>query len=350
MAQQEFRNNAARNLADVEAWNCKRSEPALEPGLPIVDPHHHLWFDEQRGCYLIPELMNDIADSGHHIVATVYIESTVMYRAEGPAELQPVGEVEFANGAAAISASGRCGQTQACAAIVGHAHLVLGERVQPVLEALIAAGNGRLRGIRDSTPWDSGNALATYRRKIPRYRLLDPAFRAGFARLAPLGLSYDAWLFHPQMPELADLARAFPNTQIILDHAGGLLGIAPHDGKRDELSAVWRKLIRELAQCPNVSVKIGGLGMLFCGWDFHLRDAPPSSEELAAAWRPYVETCIEAFGVERCMMESNFPVDKQTGSYGVLWNSMKRITQRCSASEKAALYRDTAARIYRLAV
>lgn len=350
MAQQEFRNNAHRNLADVKAWNRKRVEPALDPALPIVDPHHHLWTGNERGSYLIPELTEDIADSGHNIVATVYIESAAIYRAEGPADMQAVGEVEFANGAAAISASGSYGRTRACAAIVGHADLVLGEHVQPVLEALIAAGNGRLCGIRDSVPWDSGDALSTYRRKIPRYRLLDPAFRAGYARLAPLGLSYDAWLFHPQMPELANLARAFPDTQIILDHAGGLLGIAPHDGNRDELYAVWRKLISELAQCPNVSVKIGGLGMLFCGWDFHMRDVPPSSEELAAAWRPYVETCIEAFGVERCMMESNFPVDKQTCSYGVLWNSMKRITQKYSASEKAALYRDTAARIYRLAV
>jgi predicted TIM-barrel fold metal-dependent hydrolase len=180
--------------------------------------------------------------------------------------------------------------------------------------------------------------------------LLDRTFREGLARLQPLGLSFDAWLFYPQLPDLADLLREFPETVVILDHAGGLLGIPPHDGNRDEVFAVWHRHIRKLAQFPNLSVKIGGLGMLYCGWDFHLRDVPPSSQELAAAWRPYVEACIEAFGPDRCMMESNFPVDKQSCGYGVLWNAFKRITQSCSAAEKAALYRDTAARVYRVAV
>jgi predicted TIM-barrel fold metal-dependent hydrolase len=178
--------------------------------------------------------------------------------------------------------------------------------------------------------------------------LLDPVFRKGFTHLQPLGLSFEAWLFHPQLADVADLLRAFPDTTVILNHVGGLLGIPPHDGNRDEVFKIWHAQIRELAKFPNLNVKLGGLGMLYCGWDFHLRDVPPSSEELAAAWRPYIEACIDAFGPKRCMMESNFPVDKQSCGYGVLWNALKRITQGASAADKAALYHDTAARVYRL--
>ncbi len=179
---------------------------------------------------------------------------------------------------------------------------------------------------------------------------LDPAVRKGFAHLNPLGLAFDAWLFHTQLPELADLVRAHPETPVILNHVGGPLGIGPYAGKREEVFAIWSGYIRDLAKFPNVICKVGGLGMPRCGWDFHLRETPPSSEELAEAWRPYVETCIAAFGPQRCMLESNFPVDKNTCGYAVLWNALKRITQGCSAAEKAALYRDTAARADRLAI
>ncbi|MBI4191808.1 MAG: amidohydrolase family protein [Betaproteobacteria bacterium] len=347
----EFRGNAYRKLAELNTWTKQRHEAALEPELPILDPHHHLWDLEpgRGGRYLIHELVEDIG-TGHNIVATVFIEVRAMYRADGPTPMQSVGEVEFANGVAAMSASGRYGASRLCAGIVGNADLRLGDQVKPVLEALIAAGNGRLRGIRHSMAWDTGNAqISKGKRAAPRHLALDPTFRQGFACLQQLGLSFDAGLYYPQLPELVDLLRAFPNANVILVHAGGPLGIPPHD-KREEVFAIWRDHIRELAQFPNLSVKVGGLGMLNCGWDFHLRDAPPSSEELAAAWRPYVEVCIEAFGVSRCMMESNFPVDKQSCGYGVLWNALKRITQGCSAAEKAALYHDTAARIYRLAV
>ncbi len=198
--------------------------------------------------------------------------------------------------------------------------------------------------------WDTGNAAKFGRREVPQHQVLDPAFREGFACLQPLGLSFESWQFHPQLPDLVDLLRAFPEANVILNHAGGLLGIAPHDGNRDEVFTIWRAHMRSLVQFPNLSVKIGGLGMLYCGWDFHLRDMPPGSEELAAAWRPYVESCIELFGAERCMMESNFPVDKQSCGYGILWNALKRITEHCTPAQKASLYRDTAARVYRLAL
>ena len=342
----QFRGNAYRKPAELRTWTRQRHEAALEPDLPIVDAHHHV-LDNERGRYLIHELADDV-NTGHNIIATVCVEGRAMYRADGPAAMQPVGEVEFLNGMAAMSASGRYGSSRLCAGIVGHAELTLGDRVQPVLEALITAGNGRLRGIRHGVIWDTGNAAKFGRHQVPQHQMLDRKFREGFARLQPLGLSFDAWQFYPQLPDLVDLLREFPEAAVILDHTGGLLGIPPHDGKRDEVFAIWHGHIRELAQFPNLSVKLGGLGMPACGWDFHFRDVPPSSEELAAAWRPYIEACIEAFGPSRCMMESNFPVDKQSCGYGVLWNAFKRITQACSAIEKAALYRDTAARVYRL--
>jgi len=342
-----FRGNAYRSPIELSAWTKQYAEPALEPDLPIIDAHHHLWEDRGRR-YLLYEFLEDI-NTGHNIVATVYVEGGTMYRANGVAAEQPIGEVEFANGVAAMSASSFYGNSRICAGIVGHADMMLGERAQPVLERLLAAGNGRLRGIRHATPWDTGDAVKFRRhRTLPR-QLLEPDFRRGIACLEPLGLSFDAFLFHPQLPEIADLLRAFPETTVVLNHVGGLLGTPPHDGKRAEVYELWRRHIRDLAHFPNLHVKLGGLGMLYCGWDFHFRDVPPTSAELATAWRPYVETCIEAFGPNRCMMESNFPVDKQSCSYGVFWNAMKQITSSLASSEKSMLYHDTAARVYRLA-
>ncbi|HSV77704.1 MAG TPA: amidohydrolase family protein [Ramlibacter sp.] len=340
----EFRGNTPRALTELASWTALRTEEALEPELPIVDPHHHLW-DDERGGYVADDFLAELA-SGHNIVSTVYLQHRAMYRADGPERLRPVGEVEFANGIAAASASGRYGPIRLCEGIVGHADLLLGDGVQEVLEAMVAAGGGRFRGIRHGATWDAGSA--GYGRSFaPRHLLLDERFRRGFARLLPLGLSFDAWLFFPQLPELADLLKAFPETRVILDHGGGLLGIPPYVD-RAEAFKTWRASIRMLAAFPNLSVKLGGLGMLYGGWGFHLRPLPPSSQDLAAAWKPYIETCIETFGPERCMFESNFPVDKQSCGYGVLWNAFKRLTREFSASEKAALYHDTAARAYRL--
>ena len=346
MPQTHELGSSTRKLHELNIWTKQRCEAALDPGLPIIDSHHHVW-DDDRGRYLIDELVEDISGSGHNIIATVFVQSaSTMHRVDGPHAMRPVGEVEFVNGIAAMSASGGYGKTRLCAGIVGKADLTLGDRVQPVLEALIAAGNGRLCGIRCGVTWDPDSGE---KHRVPRHLMLTPTFRQGFARLEPLGLPFDAWLFYSQLPDLLDLLREFSDANVILDHFGGLLGVPPHD-KRDEVFAIWRSHIRALAKFPNLSVKIGGLGMLRCGWDFHLRDVPPSSHELAAAWRPYVDTCIEEFGPSRCMMESNFPVDKVSCGYGVLWNALKRITQGCSATEKAALYRDTAARVYRLSI
>src|SRR5882757_6010773 len=327
-------------------WLALRREEIIDPARPIVDPHHHLW-DRDGQRYLIEELTADIA-SGHNIVATVYVEARSMYRAGGPEALRPVGEIEFANGAAAMSASGGYGTAAICAGIVGHANLLLGDTVRPVLEAEIAAGNGRFRGIRHSSAWDADLEVAGMYAKRPKGLLLDPTFRKGFACLAPLGLSFDAWLFHPQIGELTDLARAFPDTRIVLDHCGGPVGIGSYANRREEIFAGWRASIQEIAKCPNVVVKLGGLAMRLLGYDFHERPLPPSSEELASAWRPTIETSIEAFGPARAMFESNFPPDKGQCSYQVIFNAFKRISASCSEAEKTALFSKTAADFYRL--
>ena len=336
------------HLAVRPDWLAKRREPALEPDLPIVDPHHHLIDRPESGCYLLPDLLADIKGGGHNVVATVYLEWLSMYRADGPAEMKPVGEIEFANGVAAMSASGGYGKPRVCAGIVGHADLPLGARVREVLEAMIVAGGGRLRGIRfiASTHPDQGQwgAIATR----PEGLLLDKKVREGFAQLAPLGLSFDAWVYHTQLGDVLDLARAFPGTTIVLNHVGGPIGLGRYKGKRDTVFAEWSASIRAIAACPNVNVKLGGLGMRLLGFDLHEGELPPSSEQLAAAWRPYVETCIEAFGAKRAMFESNFPVDKGSYDYGVFWNACKRLAHGASAADKANLFHDTASRVYRL--
>ncbi len=329
-----------------EDWLAQHTEDVIDPQRPIVDPHHHLW-DRGGQRYMIEEMAADIA-SGHNIVATVYVDCRSMYRASGPEAFRPVGEVEFANGVAAMSASGGYGPAQINAGIVSHVNLLLGDGAKPVLEAEIAAGNGRFRGIRHSSAWDAELEVAGMYAKRPKGLLLDASFREGFACLAPLGLSFDAWLFHPQIGELVDLARAFPDTRIVLDHCGGPVGIGRFAGKREETFPAWKASIQAIARCPNVSVKLGGLAMRLLGYDFHERPKPPSSEQAAAAWRPYIETCIEAFGPNRAMFESNFPPDKGQCSYQVIFNAFKRIAAQYSEPEQTALFAGTATDFYRL--
>jgi predicted TIM-barrel fold metal-dependent hydrolase len=350
-AKGEYRGTGYRNDAELQAWLAKRpSEAALEQGLPIIDPHHHFWDTPQRGRYLLPELLDDLS-GGHNVVSTVFLECRSMYRKDGPAEIAPVGEVEFVNGIAAMSASGGYGPCRVAEAIIGHADLTLGARVREVLETEIRVGGGRFRGIRHGVSWDSNDSIQKFAtRVVPPHLVRDPKFREGFAQLAPLGLSFESWQYHPQLPDAIDLARAFPGTTIILNHVGGVLGVGPYSGRRQEILTGWKKDIAELAKCPNVNVKLGGVGMTSFGFDFHERDVPPSSEDLAAAWRQYIEPCIEAFGPSRCMFESNFPPDKQSGGYTELWNAFKRITANASAVEKTELYSGTAARVYRLTV
>jgi predicted TIM-barrel fold metal-dependent hydrolase len=220
--------------------------------------------------------------------------------------------------------------------------------VRPVLEAHIRAGGGRFRGIRHITAWDADPTLMNPAYAPPPGLMADATFRQGFACLAPLNLSFDAWLYHPQIGDVTSLAQAFPDTRICLNHVGGPLAIGVYANKRDEVFATWSASIRALAKCPNVVVKLGGMAMRINGFDFHEKADPPSSESLATAWQPYVETCIDAFGPARCMFESNFPVDKGSYAYAPFWNACKILARGASAAEKTDLFSGSATRFYRL--
>jgi predicted TIM-barrel fold metal-dependent hydrolase len=326
-------------------WLALRQEEVLDPERSIVDAHHHLW-DRPGWRYLFDEYRADIDRSGHKVVASIYMQAQSMYREGGEPALKVVGETEFANGVAAMSASGLYGATRICAGIVGHADLRLGSAVAPVLDAHIAAGGGRFCGIRHLTTWDADASLMNPLSAGPRGLLLDPTFRAGFAELARRGLVFDAWVFQPQIPEVADLADVFPDTTVVLDHLGGIVRIGAYAGRDDAIFATWSDAIRELARRPNTRVKLGGLGMRINGFGFEGGVAPPSSEQLAAIWRPYIETAIEAFGADRCMFERNFPVDKGSYAYGTGWNAFKRLTCNASATDRSNLFHDTALGVY----
>jgi predicted TIM-barrel fold metal-dependent hydrolase len=321
--------------------------------MPICDPHHHFWdyrlarIPYQR--YLLHELAADL-HSGHNVRSTVFIEARAMYRADGPEEMRSVGEVEFVQGLAAASASGLYGPGRAAAAIVGHANLNLGERIAPVLDALQAASPDRFRGIRHSVLWDPHPEVENTAAHQREGHLASDHFRAGARVLARRGLSFDAWLFFTQLPELADFAKAVPDLTVILNHIGGLLRVGPYANRDNKVLATWRSGIAAVSACPNVTIKLGGIGMPRTGFDWHARKTPIGSAELAASMAPLMTYCIEQFGPNRCMFESNFPVDKVAYSYNVLYNAFKRLSTGYSAAERTAMFHDTAARIYRIDV
>jgi predicted TIM-barrel fold metal-dependent hydrolase len=327
-------------------WLASRQEDVLEPDLPIVDAHHHLW-DRPSFRYMPSDLLEDVG-SGHRIVATVYVQSRAMLRASGPSSMAPVGEVEFVNGAAAMGASGIYGPARICAGIVGGADLRLGDGVEPVLEAMIAVSGGRLCGIRNATAWHADPAVQSTTASVPEGLLRDPAFQRGAARLARHGLALDVWAYHTQLDDIRALARAIPDVTVVIDHFGGPVATGPYRGRRAAMLEQWRRGMRELARLPNTRVKLGGGGMPVLGFGFERGARPPSSEELAAALRPLFEDCIGWFGPDRCMFESNFPVDKGMFSYAVAWNACKRLAAGMSADEKTALFSATAVAAYRL--
>jgi predicted TIM-barrel fold metal-dependent hydrolase len=317
-------------------------ETALEPDLAIVDPHHHLW-DHPTSRYLVEELHADTG-GGHDVQRTVFVECGSKYRTTGPESLRPVGETEFVRQQADASAD-RGGAV--ISAIVGFADLTAPD-VADVLDAHIDAADGLLRGIRHVNAWDASDDIRASHTNPPPGLLGHDDFRHGYAALGRAGLRFDAWMYHPQLPELVDLARAHPEVPVILDHLGGPLGIGPYAQDRDAVVTAWRAAMAEVATCENITLKLGGIGMPVFGLGWHKRDSPPSSTELAQAWGPDIRWCIEQFGADRCMFESNFPVDRASCSYVVLWNTFKRIVADASAAEKAALFHDTAVRAYDL--
>jgi L-fuconolactonase len=327
-------------------WLARRTEPVIDPHLPIVDAHHHLW-DLPGRRYLAGDLLADISEGGHRIVATVFVECKTHYHPHGPEQLRSLGETAFAIGEArAIAESGS--PVVACAGIVGHVDLSRGDAAAAVLRAHVDLAGGRFRGVRHITVWHADPTIKPSMAPARRGLMAEPAFRRGIAQLAPLGLSFDAWLIHTQIGELTDLARAFPDTTIVLDHLGGPLALGFYRSMRDEVYREWRREMKALAGCPNVRIKIGAFGMPLFGFDFDAAEDPPDSEAVASAIRPYVDACIELFGAQRCMFESNFPVDKGSFAYRTVWNAFKRLAAGASETERTALFSGTACDTYRL--
>jgi L-fuconolactonase len=336
-------NKENKSMPEHESWLNLRQEEPVDPALPICDPHHHLFALPDRR-YVLQDFLEDIG-GGHNIVQTVFVEYGSMYNTDAAQGMQPVGETEFVRDITSENASGQYGTIRVAAGIIGFADLTLGAAVAPVLEAHIAASQ-RFRGVRHICTYDENHDII--RSASPRGLLLYPEFREGFSRLRDYNLSFDAWLYHTQLPELMDLARMYPDIPVILDHIGGPIGVGPYAVRREEVFGEWKRGITALAECSNVVVKLGGLGMSFCGFGWNERAVPPDSVELAEAMAPYYLWCIEKFGCDRCMFESNFPVDKRSYSYTVLWNAFKLITKGFSQDERAALFYGTASKTYRI--
>src|SRR5665213_2317914 len=324
---------AARHLPIRQDWLAATQEPALEPERPIIDPHHHLW-DRPGNRYLLHDLVEDVS-SGHNIRATVFLECREMYRADGPPETRSLGETTFVAGVAAMSESGKYGPTRRCAGIVGNVDFRVGGRAKGILEQHVVASGGRFRGTRNGATWHADNSLRVFTSGSGEGLYVDRQWREGFAALAPLNLTFEAWMFHSQLGDLVSL--------------GGALAVGPYADRRDEVFAEWRSQIMKLGQFPNLYIKLGGLGMpSLMGFEMGRQDSAPSSEQLAKAWAPYLNTCIEAFGPDRAMFESNFPVDKGMCSYSNLWNAFKRVAEGYSNDEKNAMFHNTALKFYRL--
>lgn len=328
----------------TQEWLDQHSESTIDPDRPIIDPHHHLWKWPEH-VYLLPELHAD-TDSGHNVVKTVFVECGARYLQEGPDHLKPVGETAFVAKQSRLS---RETDKSEIAGIVAHADLTLGDAVEEVLQAHTNASEDLFRGIRHAgARAENPEGMSVFAGRAPEGLYSLPAFRQGMQVLGRQGLSYDTWHYHYQNTEFTELARAVPDTQMILDHFGTPLGVGEYANRREEIFTQWKRDIAELAKCENVVMKIGGLAMPDNGFDWHLRDRPATSDEFVAAQRDYFLHTIECFGPSRCMMESNFPVDKFSISYPVLYNGLKKIVADFSEDEKHQMFYGTAERIYRL--
>jgi predicted TIM-barrel fold metal-dependent hydrolase len=265
-------------------WLELVAEEVLDPQQRIVDPHHHLFEPGGRMAYGLDDLRADTIGGGHRVERTVFVEARAAYRTEGPDHLKPVGETEFVVREATRDPDHLIGGIVAFADLRDHEHL------DEVLDAHTTAGQGLFRGIRHAGSHAIEPEVLTIPGRAPKGLYADPEFRRGVTHLGRRGLTYDTWHYHYQNREFADLARAVPDTQLVLDHFGTPLGVG----------------------------------------------------------RYYLHA-IECFGPQRCMFESNFPVDRRSLSYRVLWNGLKKIAAPFSPSERDAMFRGTATRVYRLA-
>ncbi len=345
----EYRGNRPRSTQELAQWHGQATGVAvLDPSMPIVDAHHHI-FGEATDAhfYRLQDLAQDMA-AGHRLIGTVWVEAYgVGWRTGGPTELRSVGEVEGIVELMRRYAHGGSATCEVAAGIVSSVDLMLGAAVVPVLEAHIAAGAGRLRGVRHHAMHDEGKVGSFVKNSRPRI-LAEPSLRAAAACLGRFGLTFDALVYHPQINEVADLADALPDLPIVLNHVGQVLGVADFAPRRQAVRTEWERDMRNLAKRPNVQVKIGGMGMPMFGFGFEAGASPATYQALARAWQPYIELCLDAFGPQRCMFERNFPVDKQSCSYTELWNAFKWATRALSESERRDLFYRSACRAYRL--
>ncbi len=327
-------------------WLAGTVEEALEPELEIIDPHHHLWSQPIRAYprYELEDLRADTG-AGHNVTQTVFIDCAASYRTDGPEEMRCVGETEWV--ASRADESDRTPGAR-IAAIVSHASLRLGDGVEEVLDAHVAAAGGRFRGIRDAGAWHADKRIGRSHSHPVEGMYGLPEFRAGMGVLGRMGLSFEAWQYHTQLGEVAALARACPGVTIVLNHIGAPLGVGPFEGRRDEVLAEWRPAMADVATCPNVMLKVGGIGMSRYGVGFETWEKPPTSDQLLEVWGDDLRWCIDTWGPDRCMFESNFPVDAESCSYVVLWNAFKKVSVGYTADERAALFSGTARRVYRL--
>ena len=327
-------------------WLNSIVEEILDPGREICDPHHHLWH-RNGSRYLLEDFLDDTR-TGHNVLSTVYVECESMYSLDVAEEFAPVGETEFVQGVAAMSSSGGFGDCRVAKGIVGFADLRLGRAVKDVLESHIEAAPKRFKGIRHATGWHESSEIRNSHSNPKKSEMLTDSFLEGFGVLQELNLSFDAWCYHEQIPEIVKLASIYPETVIILDHFGGPLGIGPYEKQRDRVYENWKEAVSELASSDNVFFKLGGINMKLNGYNWHQRAHPPTSDQLVDLTGRYYEFCINRFGSKRCMFESNFPVDKASVSYHVLWNAYKKLTRQLTEEEKSDLFHQTAETVYKL--
>jgi len=338
--------NPAQTIAQLglrDEWLAQVVEPIIDPAREIIDPHHHFW---NRGghIYELDQLWADTG-SGHNIRQTVFVECRSAWDEAAPVMMQPVGETRYV---AALAGQAKQHPDRAqIGGIVGFADLRNPDLIK-VLDAHEAAGSGRFRGIRHAGAWAGDMSFLMIAGRGFQGQYADPDFRRGVALLGERGLTYDTWHYHPQTPDFIELARGVPSTTMVFDHFGTPLGVGPFQDRRDAYFPVWKDQMARLAECPNVIAKLGGLAMPDNGWGWHKRATPPTSDEFVAAQGDWYHHMINCFGPERCMFESNFPVDRASISYPVLWNGLKKIASRYSDTAQEALFSGTARRIYRL--
>ncbi|WP_170235335.1 amidohydrolase family protein [Verticiella sediminum] len=345
-----FAGNQPRPTQDLMGWyGTTARETAIEPAFPIVDPHHHLFNTASDKLYYRMEDLAADLSGGHRVLGTVYVEAySAGWRKDGPEAYRSVGEVERIVGLTEQPLPMSWGSSHIAAGIVSSVDLAAGDDIAPVLAAHKEAGVGRLRGVRHHTAYDSGSVGSLNKHQPSPQLMAEPKFRQGMAQLQRAGLSFDAWVYHTQLADLADLAAAFPEVDVVVNHMGGLIGVAEHREQREAALKTWRQGLAELARHPNVKVKVGGMGMPVFGFGFEHAAKPASSDDLARAWAPLVEVCLETFGTGRCMFESNFPVDKQSAGYNEVWNAFKKLSASLSADERRDVFYRTACEVYRL--